>query len=95
MNAKDTTVTYRFAEDDGFTQNLAHDPRLALFAVCIASQQSAGFKTHLDLRQDKCPRCEGPGFNTGWGVYRFVCGAEVLNDEEGDFAAPCKAEVAA
>lgn len=78
---------YRYAPDDEGTSNLAHDPRLSLLAVCIASQQSAGFKEYLDLREAPCSECKAPGFNTGWGFWKHTCGAEILSD--GEIGEPC------
>jgi hypothetical protein len=72
---------FRFAKDDPADgTNLADDERLALFAVCIAHQQNAGFKTYIDARQVECPECNSPGFNTGWGYWAFTCGGELLSD---------------
>lgn len=82
--------TYRFAEGgaaEGFASNYATDETIAMLAVCIAHQQSAGFKRYLDLRALECPNCRALGFNTGWGAWRFTCGAEVLSD--GTSAEPC------
>ncbi len=83
---------YRFAglskdNANAGAKNLATDPRLALLAVCIASQQSAGFKTYLDLREVPCRDCGASGFNTGWGYWRHECGAEFLSD--GEESEPC------
>lgn len=86
---------YRYAKltekaaTDGLV-NLADEPRLALLAVCIAEQQHAGFRDHLDLRQAACPDCNSPGFNTGWGYWLFVCGTEILTS--GDVDKSCKAD---
>ncbi len=68
--------------------NLADDERLALMACCVASQQNAGFKDYIDIRQTPCPECKGAGFTTGWGYWRFVCGAEILAD--GEKSEPCR-----
>lgn len=75
--------------------NLANDPKLALLATCIISQQSAGFEDRkgrpvADLREVKCPTCGAPGFNTGWGYWKHACGAEVLTD--GEESEPCNAK---
>jgi hypothetical protein len=78
--------TYQFARGDEAAPSLADDPRLALFAVSIARQQSAGFKLHLDCRQFACPDCGAAGFNSGWGSIDFTCGASVVGE---DFAEPC------
>jgi hypothetical protein len=83
----DAAVEIRFATDVGDCKNRKDDPRLALLAVCVHSQQSAGFKNYIDLREVECPTCEAPGFNTGWGYWRFTCGAETLTC--GEPSAPC------
>lgn len=80
---------YRFAVgggEEGFPHNYAEDETIALLAVCVAHQQAAGFKRYLDLRAIECA-CGARGFNTGWGAWRFVCGAEVLSD--GTPSEPC------
>lgn len=79
----------RFLKNDDGTPGLEVDERLALLAVCVVSQQAAGFKDVVDLREAHCPQCSAPGFNTGWGVWKFTCGAEVHTDEEGTFAEHC------
>jgi hypothetical protein len=93
MTSEDTTDTYRFAQlegdDDAASVNLADDPRIAFLACRVADQQRAGFGSYLDLRQVPCPDCGGPGFNTGWGVWAFVCGAEFHTD--GEPCEPCAA----
>lgn len=78
---------YQFAEGDDDTPNIADDPRLALFAVSIARQQSAGFRLHLDCRQFACPYCGAAGFNSGWGSIDYTCGLSIVGGE--DVAAPC------
>ncbi len=83
---------YRFAptaKDDraAGTINLSENPESALLAACIAEQQAAGFGDYLDLRRPSCQDCGAPGFNTGWGYWRFGCGAEVLSD--GEPGEPC------
>jgi hypothetical protein len=82
----ETEITYRFApaEDESVT-DLSKDHRLAMLACCVASQQSAGFRDWIDIREAKCPDCNAPGFNTGWGVWRFACNAEIHSDGE-----PCE-----
>lgn len=75
----------RDADADGV--NLADDPRIALIAVCVVSQQAAGFRDGdgnavVDLREVKCQECGAPGFNSGWGFWRFRCGAEIMTDGE-------------
>lgn len=83
-------ITYQFLpldDEESGSINLADDPKLALLAVSIASQQSAGFKEYLDLREVHCPDCGAAGFNTGWGYWHFVCGAEILSD--GEPSEPC------
>ncbi|MCP5087904.1 MAG: hypothetical protein GY952_14015 [Rhodobacteraceae bacterium] len=67
--------------------DLSEDPKLALLATCIINQQRAGFKNVVDLREELCPDCNAPGFNTGWGFLRFTCGAEILSC--GEEAEPC------
>ncbi len=67
--------------------DLSSNPRMALLAVCIKSQQDAGFKHTIDLREGKCSDCNASGFNTGWGVFKFTCGAEILTD--GEMTTPC------
>jgi hypothetical protein len=78
---------YHFAKlaegDEGI--DASSDTRCAILAVCVADQQRAGFKSYIDLRQASCPDCTAPGFNTGWGFWRFACGAEILSDGE-----PCE-----
>lgn len=78
-------------EDDG-AKNLADDPRFCTMALCVLSQQDAGLKTKggtpvIDLREAECPDCQSPGYNTGWGHWRFTCGAEILSD--GEPSEPC------
>jgi len=91
--ALEQDVQFRFAvggqkdDDDSPFVNLADDERLTLLAVCVALQQAAGFKEYLDLRETYCVDCTAPGFNTGWGVWRFTCGAETHTD--GELATPC------
>lgn len=74
------------AESDA-SDNLALDPKLALLAVCVVNQQR--FTNTIDLRQAKCLKCGAVGYNTGWGFWRFTCGAGIFPD--GEFAAPCGA----
>lgn len=74
-------------DDDADGVNLADDPKIALLAACIVNQQVAGFKKRVDLRQVSCVDCGAPGFNTGWGYWRYLCGAEILSD--GEPSAPC------
>ena len=62
--------------------NLADDERLAMMASCVVNQQAAGFRNYIDLRQAACPDCGRAGFNTGWGFFKYVCGAEILSDGE-------------
>lgn len=91
LPADDAPTYYRFAEaEDDQVTDLSADERLALMAVCVASQQSAGFKAYIDIREARCPSCDKAGFNTGWGVWRFVCGAEIHAD--GEVAEWCPAE---
>lgn len=85
-------ITYRFLRAEpnaGFVANHADDPKLALMAVCVATQQAAGFREAIDLREVHCPDCGASGFNTGWGVWRFVCDAAIHSD--GEPADPCGA----
>ena len=89
----DQEETYRFAKlskDDkrAGVVNGADEERLCCLAVCVASQQAAGFKNYLDLRQSDCPDCGAPGFNSGWGVWLFACGAEIHSD--GTPSEPCQ-----
>lgn len=82
-----------FMRDHDEEPNLADDPKIALLAVCIVSQQSAGYRDKqgnavVDLRQTSCPECSSPGFNTGFGFWRCVCGAELL--PEGELSEPCQ-----
>jgi hypothetical protein len=84
-NPSEAETVYRFAPSSVGDTNLAQDERIALLAVCVASQQSAGFRDYIDLREAACPNCEAVGFNAGWGYWAFVCGAEILSDGE-----PCK-----
>lgn len=69
----------RFLAGDG---DLSSDPRMANLAACIVMQQGAGFRSVVDLREEHCPDCGASGFNTGWGVWRFACGAEIHPDGE-------------
>lgn len=68
--------------------SLHTDERLALMAVCVATQQSAGFKRTIDIREWSCPSCRSPGFNTGLGYVRFTCGAEHTVGDDG-LSTPC------
>jgi hypothetical protein len=91
----DDTIEYKFmvgGTEDGWIANHANDPKLALLACCVASQQTAGFRNVIDLREALCPECKASGFNTGWGVFRYSCGGETHNDDEGTWAEPCGAE---
>jgi hypothetical protein len=58
---------------------------------CLDSQKRAGFKFE-DRRKVTC-RCGASGYNTGWGWWRFECGAEVLSD--GNIDVPCSKTEAA
>lgn len=94
MEAETDEINFRFApvsqdDSEAGVLNLADDARLATLACCVASQQSAGFKDWLDLRQVPCPKCAAGGFNTGWGYWKFACGAEVCG---GDITEPCGKE---
>ena len=82
-----TEEVYRFAKSAEDAPSQHTDERLALMAVCVAQQQAAGFGTYIDIRQGECPECAAPGFNTGWGVWRFTCGAELHGDS--GVAEPC------
>lgn len=89
----------KFMKAEPGEPNLADDPKIALIAACIVMQQGAGFRDKkgnpiVDLRQSHCPGCNAPGFNTGWGVWRFLCGAEVLTGEDGGYSKPCGASKA-
>jgi hypothetical protein len=60
--------------------------------MSILSQHEAGFETEkgipvVDLREAECPDCKSEGYNTGWGYWKFVCGAEFLSD--GEPSKPC------
>lgn len=83
---------FRFAADEAGAPSLHHDARLALLACCVATQQAAGFRDYIDLRQGECPDCKAAGFNTGWGVWQFTCGGEAFPD--GEEATPCGATTA-
>lgn len=74
----------KFLEGEG---DQSADERLALMAACIVNQQHAGFKNTVDLRQATCHDCGAAGFNTGWGFYKFACGAEVTSG--GESSEPC------
>lgn len=85
--------SFRFApivEANGFTKAPDQD-RLDCLAYCIASQQGAGFMDFIDTRTAHCPECGAPGWNTGWGYFRHVCGAEIGGGEDGVFLEPCGA----
>ena len=71
---------YRFAPSIDGAPSLHIEDRLALMAKCIADQQRAGFGEYLDIRQFECCGCGAPGFNTGWGVTEYTCGASVHSD---------------
>ena len=67
----------KFMQSSGGELNLADEPKLALLATCIISQQAAGFKDATgnpvaDLRAAKCTHCASPGFNTGWGYWKHT-----------------------
>lgn len=83
--------TFRFAPSVEGGPSQHEDPRLALMAVCVRQQAAAGFRNLIDIRQAACPECGAPGFNTGWGIFAYTCGAETLTDEDGGFAEPCGA----
>lgn len=81
-------IVFKFMRDaDADSINLADNPVMALAAVCVCSQQAAEFRECIDLRQVKCPDCGSEGFNSGWGYWTFVCGAEILTD--GEPSEPC------
>lgn len=94
LNAEPEEATFRFAEVDrseiGEVRNLAEDPVIACLLTAVANQQAAGFKNYIDARQAPCPTCGKPGFNTGWGFWQFVCGAEFHAD--GTPCEPCPTE---
>lgn len=90
----DNETPFRFAplgeEDaDAGVVNASEQPALACLAYCVANQQRAGFKDYIDLRQVPCPSCGAYGYNTGWGLFQFACGAEIISGEDGHFIAPC------
>jgi hypothetical protein len=70
---------YRLSRDEKAAGciNCADDERLSLMAACIKAQQDAGFRELIDIRQAECPKCQAPGFNTGWGYLAYTCGAEL------------------
>lgn len=82
---------YIFAPSIEGAPSLHDDDRLALLAKCVADQQRAGFKEYLDIRQFQCCRCHAPGFNTGWGVIEYTCGATMHSD--GEWADECTAPI--
>ena len=43
-------------------KDASKDDRLACLAVCVLSQQEAGFGNYIDLREAECPECHEPGF---------------------------------
>jgi hypothetical protein len=47
----------------------------------FALQRGAGF-ARPDTREVTCAGCQALGMNTGWGYWKFRCGAEVLSDGE-------------
>jgi hypothetical protein len=59
-----------------------------LLTECLSAQRDAGF-TFEDRREEKCPDCKAPGYNTGWGYWAFTCGAEILTC--GEIDVPCAA----
>lgn len=90
--SKETEI--KFMRSDDADKNLADDPRIALIASCVVMQQAAGFRDKkgnavVDLRQIDCPECDAPGFNTGWGVFLFQCGAEITTGEDACLTEPC------
>lgn len=56
---------------------------MTLLDECLSSQKNAGFKFE-DRREEPCPLCKAKGFNTGWGYWKYECGAEVLTSGEID-----------
>lgn len=81
------SADYSFMKGGPDAPSLHTDLRLATLAACVADQQAAGFKGVIDLREAKCRCCGASGFNTGFGFWRFACGAEVMPD--GDECEPC------
>jgi hypothetical protein len=75
----DTIDQISFINGEG---DLSSDERIACLATCVVSQQSAGFRNVIDIREAHCPDCTASGFNTGWGYWSFACGAEILTDGE-------------
>lgn len=74
-------------ENDPSVENLATDGKMRLLASCIISQQNAGFKDAkgkpvADMRVLRCANCGAHGYNTGWGYWKFECGAEQMPDGE-------------
>lgn len=92
QETSDDEVSFRFAPSVEGGPSLHTDERIALLAVCVALQQGAGFRNYIDIREFNCPTCNASGFNTGWGVSRYTCGAEWHHDEEGTCAEPCPHE---
>ena len=58
------------------------DPKIKHLAACVADQQRAGFKDLIDLREVQCPDCGAPGYNTGWGFFSYLCGAEAVGEDD-------------
>lgn len=83
----DDKVEISFLTGNEELPSLHTDERFAILATCILSQQSAGFRNVVDLREAKCEDCGASGFNSGWGYWLYACGAEVLTD--GELGEPC------
>lgn len=60
---------------------------MALLDECLKSQTAAGFQ-EPDRRHVNCPGCSAEGYNSGWGYWRFECGAEFLSDGTSDKPCP-------
>lgn len=82
---------FQFAPASDGVPSLADDSKIGLLTICIAHQQAAGFGIYIDAREFKCPSCQAPGFNTGFGYFKFTCGAEVLT-VDGDFTEACPSD---
>jgi hypothetical protein len=60
---------------------------MSLLDECLETQKAAGFPRE-DRRKIECRECGAPGFNSGWGYWRFECGAEILTDGTPDKDCP-------
>lgn len=86
-NSKVNILPFEYIRSDEGEANLSNDSSIKFLAQCIVFQQRAGFGHVIDLRRATCSICKSCGYNTGFGYFKFLCGAELMTD--GDESIPC------